>query len=126
MRKKIINSAVFFNILFWLIVFLLQRQSRFLSDAGVTTWLLLVSASLLLIPLAKPLLPVFEMVLRLTAKIGSLIFALITAVVFFLLLTPIALLMRLAGSVFMPRRSDARLATYYESWQVSEDVSKQF
>jgi hypothetical protein len=126
MKKRIINSAVFFTILYWLAVFLAQRQSRFLSDAGGGTWLLLAGGSLLLILLAKPLLPVFDLVLALTARVGSVIFALITAVVFFVMLTPISLAMRLAGKKFMQRHFDAQRPTYYEPWQVAEDISKQF
>jgi len=126
MKKRIINSAVFFTILYWLVVYLVQRRNHFLTGARPGTWLALAAGSLLLIALAKILLPVFELVLAFTAKIGSLIFALITAVVFFVLLTPISLLMRLAGKIFMQRHFDAKLVTYYESWQISEDVSKQF
>jgi hypothetical protein len=126
MKKRIINSAVFFTILYWLAVYIVQRRSHFLSGARPLTWAVLVAASLLLIVLARPLLPVFERVLAVTARIGSLIFALITMLVFFFLLTPISLLMRLAGKVFMQGRFDARAATYYEPWQVSEDASKQF
>lgn len=126
MKKRIINSAVFFTMLYWLIVFLVQRQSRFLDHAGLMTWLLVFAGSLLLILLARVLLPVFELVLALTAKVGSVIFALITAVVFFILLTPISIMMRLTGKKFMQRYFDEKLPTYYESWQVSEDVSKQF
>jgi len=126
MKKRILNSAVFFTILYWLIVFLAQRQSRFLGSAGVKTWLLLGAGSLLLILLAKRLLPLFELVLALTARVGSVIFALITTVVFFVLLTPIALLMRLAGKRFMQRRFEPQLPTYYESWQDADDIRKQF
>jgi len=126
MKKRILNSAVFFTILYWLIVFLAQRQSRFLSNAGIKTWLLLGAGSLLLILLARPLLPLFELVLALTARVGSVIFALITAVVFFVLLTPLALLMRLAGKRFMQRHFEPQLPTYYESWEAADDISKQF
>ena len=126
MKKRIINSAVFFILLYALAIFLVQRQNRFLDQAGARTWLLLAAGALLLILLAKILLPLFDLVLKITAKIGSLIFALITAVVFFVVLTPISLLMRLAGKKFMQRRFDAQAPTYYESWQVAEDVSKQF
>lgn len=126
MKKRIINSAVFFTILYWLAVYFVQRGSRFLTHARPLAWLALAAGSLLLILLAKALLPVFDLVLAITARIGSLIFALITALVFFVLLTPISLLMRLTGKVFMPRRFDAGAPTYYETWQVSDDVSKQF
>jgi hypothetical protein len=126
MKKKIINSAVFFTILYWLVVYFVQRSSHFLSGARPLTWAALAAGSLLLLALARPLLPVFERVLAVTARIGSLVFALITMLVFFLLLTPISLLMRLAGKVFMPGRFDPRAATYYEPWQVSEDAGKQF
>jgi len=126
MKKKIINSAVFFTILYWLAVYLAQRRTHFLSHARPGTWLALAAGSLLLIVLSKALLPVFERVLAATMKFGSLVFALITTVVFFALLTPISLLMRLAGKVFMHKHFEAELPTYYEAWQVSEDVSKQF
>ncbi len=126
MKKRIVNSAVFFAILYWLAVYIVQRRSHFLSGARPLAWAALAAGSLLPIVLARPLLPVFERVLSVTARIGSMVFALITALVFFLLLTPISLLMRLAGKVFMERRFDARAATYYESWQVSEDARKQF
>jgi hypothetical protein len=126
MKKRIIHSAVFFTILYWLAVYFVQRRSYFLAGARPPTWAALAAGSLLLAALARPLLPVFERVLVVSARFGGLIFALVTTLVFFLLLTPISLLMRLAGKVFMDRRFDARAATYYEPWQVSEDARKQF
>lgn len=126
MKKRILNSAVFFVLLYWLVLYLVQRQSHFLSGAGWPLWLALAAGTLLPVALAKPLLPVFEAVLAVTARLGSLIFAAITAVVFFVLLTPLSLLMRLGGKRFMQRRFDRAATTYYEPWHVSEDPSKQF
>lgn len=126
MKKKIVNSAVFFVILYWLAVYAAQRLGHFLDGARWPLWLALAAGTLLPVVLARPLLPVFEAVLAVTARVGSLVFALITAAVFFVLLTPLSLLMRLGGKVFMPRRFDRAAATYYEAWQVSEDASKQF
>lgn len=126
MRKKIVNSAVFFVILYWLGIYLVQRQGHLLAGARWPLWLALAAGTLLPVALAKPLLPVFEAVLAVTARLGSLIFAAITAAVFFVLLTPLSLLMRLGGKVFMRRRFDRSAATYYEPWQASEDAGKQF
>jgi hypothetical protein len=126
MRKKIINSAVFFTILYWLVVYVLQRRTHFLKAAPVKTWLMLAGGSLLLILLAKVLLPVFELVLKATAKVGNLIFGLVTVVVFFVFLTPIAWLMRRFGKVFMSTHFDPKQPTYYQPWQASDEVGKQY
>jgi hypothetical protein len=126
MKKKIINSAVFFTILYWLVIYLVERKNHFLQNAPLKSWLLLAAGSLLLILFAKILLPVFELVLAVSKRIGSLIFALISALIFFVLLTPISLLMRLFGKTFMNRRFAKEQQTYYELWQISDDVSKQF
>jgi hypothetical protein len=126
MKKRIINSAVFFTILYWLVVYVLQRKSHFLTAAPLPTWLLLVGGSLLLILLARILLPVFELVLKVTAKIGSLVFALITVLVFFILLTPISWVLKLTGMKFVQKGFDPAARTYYQPWQHSDDIGKQF
>jgi hypothetical protein len=84
----------------------------------------LVVAVFLALP--RDFFPAFRAILFLSGRLGSLIFGVIATVVFYLILTPIAVVMRLSGKRFMPVRPDPAAPTYYEPGENGHDFGKQF
>lgn len=70
--------------------------------------------------------PAYKAVMAASGFVGNTIFLVIAAVVFFVLLTPIALVMRLFGKVFMAPGYDKAAATYFESPQPAQGYDKQY
>jgi glucan phosphoethanolaminetransferase (alkaline phosphatase superfamily) len=70
--------------------------------------------------------PVFKMILIASSLLGNLIFAVISILVFFLILTPIALVMRALGKNFMKTGLDHSLPSYYHEAEIGHDITKQF
>ena len=127
MKKKIINTAVFFTILYWILVYFLVFKHKIVIKS-VTP--LAVAAIILingvLVLLSRFLVPVFELVSKLTQKLGALIFGLIATLVFYLILTPIGLFKRLAGKKLMNVKFDKNTESYYEEWEPSGNIEKQY
>jgi hypothetical protein len=69
---------------------------------------------------------VFQGVLVVAHRIGSLIFGLLTGFVFIFILTPISIIKRLFKSQLLSVKIEKNLPTYYEDWESSEDIKKQF
>ena len=90
----------------------------------VWPWAILVALSA--IALIKPLWlnPVYKGWMRVGMLIGAVISRVILAIVFFLIVTPIGLIMRLAGKDPMRRALDQEVHTYRES--ISENKSNSF
>jgi hypothetical protein len=127
MKKRTINTAVFFTILIWLVFYILGVKHRILfKDLTAVVWAVAIGLNLVVIAAAKFLIPVFELVLKGTGKIGSLIFGLITTLVYFFILTPIALFKRFTGSKLMDVKFDGERESYYDEWEPSENIEKQF
>ena len=57
---------------------------------------------------------------------GLVIFKVISTVVFYLILTPIALVMRAFGKKFLIHKTDSSLDTYYEDYVPHAGIDKQF
>lgn len=70
--------------------------------------------------------PVYKAILVASGVIGNAVFLVIAAVVFFVLLTPIALVMRLFGKKFMARRCDPGADSYFECPQTVQGYDKQY
>ncbi len=70
--------------------------------------------------------PAYRAIMIATGYIGNTIFLIIAAAVFFVLLTPIALVMRLFGKKFMARRCDKGADTYFECPQAVHGYEKQY
>ena len=70
--------------------------------------------------------PVYKVIMIASGFVGNTIFLVIAATVFFLLLTPLALVMRLFGKVFMASRYDKSAASYFESPQTAQGYDKQY
>ena len=128
MKKKVRDTAIFFTILYWLLIFIfvLHKRVTEIKNLKLSVLLLIFVGYIVLILLSKVLVPVFDLVLAITKKIGSLIFSFISSIVFYLILTPIALFMRLRGKVFLDHKIDKNMDSYYKDYQESEDIKKQF
>jgi hypothetical protein len=58
--------------------------------------------------------------------IGNLIFMIIATAVFFMILTPLSLIMRLCGKVFMASHYDKSAVSYFENPQLAQGYDKQY
>ena len=126
-RKKTINTAVFFTILYWLAVYLLVIKRKLLvKELSVVSAAAMVLINLVIILCSRYLEPVFELVLKVTQKIGTLIFGLITTVVYLFILTPIALYKRLTGRKLLDVKIEKDKETYYDQWESSGSIEKQY
>lgn len=77
--------------------------------------------------LAAPLLrPVFTAILRGSQVIGRVFYGLVAGLVFFLILTPIALGKRLVRRPALQVPFEPDRATYFEPWSPPEDIRKQY
>ena len=127
MNKKTLNTAIFFTILYWLLVyFLVIRRKFLLKELNLAAVLAIILVNLVIILCSGFLQPVFELVLKVTGKIGTLIFGLITAFVYFFILTPIALFKRLTGQQLMNVRIEKDKDSYYEAWEPPGNIEKQY
>lgn len=70
--------------------------------------------------------PAYRAIMTATGFVGNAIFLAIAAVVFFLLLTPIAMAMRLFGKKFMAPGYEPAAASYFESPQPALSYDKQY
>ena len=70
--------------------------------------------------------PVYGAIMAVSGFVGNAIFLVIAAAVFFVLLTPIALVMRLFGKKFMTPGYDRTAASYFESPQSALSYDKQY
>lgn len=70
--------------------------------------------------------PIFRVIMVVTGYIGNFMFYVISTITFYLVLTPIALVMRLFGKEFMQYKIDPTLPTYYEQGSDEHDIEKQF
>jgi len=98
------------------------------GNPSLRTILWLIEALLIVFFLVLPKLfyPIFKGIMIGSAHFGSFMFLVISAITFFLVLTPIALVMRLFGKRFMQVKIDPRLPTYYEEGSSAHDIEKQF
>ena len=126
-RKKIVNTAVFFTILYWLLVYFLAIKNKILVKEWSTPVLAaIIAVNLVIILCSRFLQPVFAVVLKVTQKIGTLIFGLITTLVYIFILTPIAFYKRLTGQKLLDAKIETDKETYYEDWEPSESIEKQY
>lgn len=70
--------------------------------------------------------PIFKVILTVTSKFGNLIFLLASLIVFYVLLTPLALVMRLFGKKFVLTRIQPDQASYFEAPDRADDFERQF
>ena len=127
MNKKKINTIIFFTILYWLAVYILIfRKGLIFGKVTFVHILILLSLNLFIALIWKLLEPVFDLIIKLTGKLGSLIFLLISTIVFLFILTPISLFRRLSGKKMLNLGFEEGSDSYYEKWEKSSDFSKQY
>ncbi len=128
MKKKIRNTAIFFTILYWLIIYLvlLKKNIKNFNNISHLELLGLILGSLIIILISKFLVPLFEFVLYISKKIGSIIFSILSGFIFFFILTPISMVLKIRGKQFLQYKIDKAKSTYYEEYEKSEDITKQF
>lgn len=76
--------------------------------------------------LPKLFFPIFKGIMVGSGYIGNFMFLVISTITFYLVLTPIALGMRLFRKRFMEPKIDPRLPTYYEEGSSVHDIEKQY
>lgn len=127
MNKKTVNTAVFFTILYWIFTYVLVfKKGLIFKELTTVNIAIMIALNLLLIGLTKFLVPAFELILKITGKIGTFIFALITTLVFIFVLTPIAFFKRLRGQQLLKYKFEKDQTTYFEEWESSPDIEKQY
>jgi len=95
-------------------------QSRWLALAVEAT----IIGALLVFP--KVFFPAFKVILIASSRLGSFIFAVLAIMVFFLILTPMALVMKIFGKKFMDPYLDPSLPSYYSEAEAGHDITKQY
>jgi hypothetical protein len=82
---------------------------------GVRLWALAVAAAFAFVTIAKPeaLGPANRLWMRLGLLLGRVVNPIVTALLFYLVITPIAFLLRLAGNDPMRLRRDPQSSTYW-------------
>jgi hypothetical protein len=108
----------------FLLTFKLTRHG-----AASTRWLALAaeaSAIGILAVFPRVFFPAFKVIMIASSRLGSLIFGVLAVLVFFLILTPIALAMKIAGKKFMSPDPDPALPSYYVEADAGHDIGKQY
>lgn len=126
-ENKTKHTALFFTILYWLLAFLLVfRKKLIFKEITLGNIALMIGAYLLLMLLSPFLVPVFELVTKITKRIGVLIFGIITTLVYYLILTPIALFKKITGQQLLKIKYDKDADSYFEDWEPSSNMEKQY
>ncbi len=127
MRKKRVNAAIFFTILLWLAVyFLVIKYKLVFKEQTAVSWVVIAGVNLVIILSARFLVPAFELILKGTGKIGAFIFGVVSTLVYFFILTPIALFKRLTGQKQLEAEIEKEKESYYEKWEPSVNIKKQY
>jgi len=118
---------IFLSLLFALAILLTLKITR--HGAVETRWLALAAEAVIigmLLVFPRVFYPVFKVIMIASGYLGSLIFAVLAIVVFFLILTPLALAMKISGKKFMHPAPDPSLPTYYLEAEAKHNITKQY
>lgn len=98
------------------------------TGTGVRLGIWIVGGAIAVIYAAIPAVrrPVYVGIGRLTQPIGWVVSHLVLILVFVLVVTPVAVLLRLLGRDPLARRADARLATYWVARTTGRDARRYF
>lgn len=98
------------------------------TGAGVRVSIWVVGGAIALVYATIPALrrPVYVGIARLTQPIGWAVSHLVLILVFALVVTPVAVLLRLLGRDPLARRADARLPTYWVTRTTGRDARRYF
>jgi hypothetical protein len=82
--------------------------------------------ALFFIVLPRLFAPAYKVIMAVSGFVGNTIFLVIAGTVFFLLLTPLSLVMRLFGKKFMAAHYDKTTVSYFEDPQTAQGYDKQY
>jgi hypothetical protein len=121
------NIRIFLALLAVFAALILWRGFRSVEGkVKIEIFAVLAAIVLFFIVLPRLFAPVYKIIMAATGFIGNAIFLIIAATVFFVLLTPISLIMRLCGKAFMTPRYDKAAVSYFESPQSVHGYDKQY
>jgi len=130
MKKITFNSKqvrIFTLILLFIVFFL---SFKLTETKGTTFRIILFAAETILFGffMLKPRIffPFFRIVLIITSYIGNFLFLILSTVVYYCILTVMALLMKLFRKKFMLHKPDKKLESYYEDSLPNAGMEKQF
>ncbi len=127
MKKKLRDTIIFFTIFYWLLFYILIiRNKLIVEEITIGKMVIFVFIYMIIILSSRYLVPVFELILKLTGKIGNVIFGLITGLVYYLILTPIALYKKITKQELLKVKIDKNKKTYYEDWEEGISIEKQY
>ncbi len=86
----------------------------------------IAAAALLFAALPRLFAPAYKAIMAASGFVGNAIFLIIAAAVFFVLLSPLALIMRLFGKAFMASGYDKKAVSYFECPQAVRGYDKQY
>jgi hypothetical protein len=89
-------------------------------------WVVIAAVALFFSVLPRMFAPVYKLIMLASGFVGNAIFLVIAGAVFFLLLTPLSLVMRLFGKKFMATGYDKSAASYFEDPQSAQSYDKQY
>jgi len=114
MNKIKISSNRNFG-LFFFVVFLVVGIWPLTSGESIRIWFINISAIFLILGLmnSKLLTPLNKLWLKLGIILGAVIAPIVMGVVFFLVVTPIGLVMRLLGMDLINKKYDKKINTYW-------------
>ncbi len=125
--KKIRSTMTFFLVLEGLLFyfFVIRRKLVFgglnTSSIGVA-----VAFAVLIVVFSPRLRPLYEGILKVSRVMGRITFGFVLILVFFLVLTPLALIKRIIGRPELAVRIEPKRESYFEPWIPSEDLRKQY
>ncbi len=125
MKKDRLQSALFFLIIYGLFVVYIIKKSCFHQLSSSKVLLSLLGVISLLLGYSV-LYPVFKFIIETTKKIGSLIFKLLSAIVYLFILTPISIVMRISGKTFMEFKIEKNKESYYLEYRKTNNIDKQY
>ena len=96
------------------------------SSVRAILWLTEALLIVFFLMLPKLFFPIFKGIMVGSGYIGNFMFLVISTITFYLVLTPIALGMRLFRKRFIEPKIDPRLPTYYEEGSSVHDIEKQY
>jgi hypothetical protein len=121
------NIRIFLMLLTVLSAFILWRGFKGVENLLKIKILVAIAAfALFFIILPRLFVTAYKVIMIVSGFIGNTIFLIIATTVFFMILTPLALIMRLFGKVFMTSHYDKSAVSYFENPQAVQGYDKQY
>ena len=120
-----VGSNRSFGIIFF-VVFLLIGLWPLLDDNALRIWSLILSIIFLILGLLKSklLTPLNKIWIKLGELLGRLVAPIVMGIVFFLVVTPIGFIMRIAGKDFLGKKFDKKKISYWIKREKPIDTMK--